>query len=157
MLAERKTSLGLRERFGFTLNENDITRISNELGQLSMSLDSFVSNATALSSHQSRPSVDVSIRKMRKVVDQLYKTRDHALTLFNTLTRHWLAGCQHGKHNALVQLQTSYKDNSLLSKSDYGFHLLFQILDQNNKVACWKELAVSMNMDSIDPLPTSST
>jgi hypothetical protein len=85
---------------------------------------------------------------MRKIVNRLYKSRDHAITLFNTMKGRWLADCQHRMHNALLHLQSDCKGNSSLSQPCQEFHMLFQILSEEDANALWKELVVVMDTDS---------
>ncbi|KAL1598046.1 hypothetical protein SLS60_008534 [Paraconiothyrium brasiliense] len=144
---------GFKERFGFTLHEKDIDRLTKELGRKSSSIASFVASATNLDNLVGQSVGEKSAEGMKKIVNRLYKTRDHALSLFNTLKRGWSADCQHRTHNALLHLQSDCKAAGPLFQSDQEFHMLLQILSKEGTNALWGELAVVMNTDSLGTLP----
>ncbi|KAF1963143.1 hypothetical protein CC80DRAFT_530983 [Byssothecium circinans] len=152
ILTRRSKKLSFGERFGFTLHEKDIDRLTKELGHVSSSIASFVASATNLDKLAGQSAGEKSAEGMRKIVNRLYKTRDHALSLFNTLKGGWLADCQHHMHNALLHLQSDCNATGPLFQSDQEFHMLFQILGKEDTNALWRELAVVMNTDSLGTL-----
>jgi len=120
---------------------------------MSLSIASFVASATNLDKLAGQLAGEKSAEGMRKTVNRLYKTRDHALSLFNTLKGGWLVGCQHHTHNALLHLQPDSKSTSALSQSEQEFHMLFEILSKEGTNALWRELAVIMSTDSLGVPP----
>lgn len=157
-LAQAPDKVPVKGRFGFTLNEKDIDRLTKELEDTSRSIGSFVAGAGHLDKLMAHSTSERSSKQLKKMTKQLYSRRRQAFALHKVFQTCWVYNCQHTEHNTLLLIHLDSQANTTTLPADPQFHVLFQWFCDAEPNPQWKDSAVIMNTDSlILPAPQAGT
>jgi hypothetical protein len=148
-LAQSPGKVTFRGRFGFTLHEKDIDRLTKELEDTSRSIGSFVADAGHLDKLMAHSTSERSSKQLKKMTKQLYSRRRQAFALHKAFQSGWIHNCQHTKHNTLLLIHLESQAKTIPLPADPQFHVLFQWFREAEPDPQWKDSAVIMNTDSL--------